>query len=118
MSNLSNTPRLITARIDKGSVSAKSLYPIFASDNDFSENEEMYDDDTLELGYTNQAERVSTEIFEKFKDIEDESERLEMMVKEVFNVSGFIGCSNYYGEYEYEVIETEYEYIIVIATIM
>jgi hypothetical protein len=40
------------------------------------------------------------------------------MVSDLFEVDGFIGNSSNYGEYEFEIVETEYEYIVVIATIM
>jgi hypothetical protein len=40
------------------------------------------------------------------------------MVSDLFEVEGFIGNSSNYGEYEFEIVETEYEYVVVIATIM
>jgi hypothetical protein len=40
------------------------------------------------------------------------------MVSDLFKVEGFIGTSSHYGSYEFEIIETEYEYIVVIATII
>ena len=106
---------LITARIDRGAVNETALVDILEQDNDFSENEEYYRPDTLALGFENEAERVSKEIYEKFKDNEEESERLNSMVTELFEVSGFIGASSNYGRYRYDVIETDFEYIVVIA---
>ena len=118
MSNLSNEPKLITCRVDKGNVDENSLYNLLASDSDFLEVEDMFREDTLSLGFLNEAERVSKEIFEKHKDIENECERVTRMFREVFNVSGFVGKSSCYGGYEDEIIETEFEYILIIATIM
>lgn len=120
MSNLNNTPRLITCRIDKCGVNEKSLIPILEQDNDFSENEDYFREDTLELGFENEAERVSKEIFEaNIVDVkDDELVGLHQMVAALFEVEGFIGNSSNYGEYEFEIIETEYEYVVVIATII
>jgi len=106
---------LITARIDRGAVNETALVDILEQDNDFSENEEYYRPDTLALGFKNEAERVSKEIYEKFKDNEEESERLDSMVTELFEIRGFIGASSNYGYYRYDVIETDFEYIVVIA---
>ena len=119
MSNLSNTPKLITCRIDAGCINEKSLIPIFETDMDFSMNEELYRPDTLELGFETEAERVSKEIYDKCIDRFDcQEELIDNMLKEVFEVEGFIGTSNEYGGFTYEIIQTEYEFIIIIATII
>ena len=120
MSNLNNTPKLFICRIDKHGVNETSLISILEQDNDFSENEDYFRIDTLELGFENEAERVSKEIFEKnLLDVkDDELVGLHLMVSDLFEVDGFIGNSSNYGEYEFEIIETEYEYVVVIATIM
>jgi hypothetical protein len=49
---------------------------------------------------------------------DDELVGLHLMVSDLFEVDGFIGNSSNYGEYEFEIVETEYEYVVVIATIM
>ena len=120
MSNLNNTPQLFICRIDKHGVDENSLISILEQDNDFSENEDYYRPDTLELGFENEAERVSKEIFDKnILDVkEDELVGLHQMVSDLFKVEGFIGTSSHYGSYEFEIDETEYEYIVVIATII
>jgi len=120
MSNLNNTPKLITCRIDRRGVNERSLIAILEHDNDFVENEEYYRPDTLELGFENEAERVSKEIYvANMVDVkDDELVGLHQMVAALFEVEGFIGTSGSYGEYEFEIIETEYEYIVVIATII
>jgi hypothetical protein len=125
MGNLNNTALLITHQINKGDVNEQSLIGILEQDNDFSENEEYYREDTLELGFNNEAERVSKEIFDKHKHLLDEDEEdfdeygaIQLMVNDLFDVQGFIGCSSNYGGYQYEVIETDFEYVVVIATII
>ena len=120
MSNLNNSPKLFICRIDKHGVNETSLISILEQDNDFSENTDYYRPDTLELGFENEAERVSKEIFEKnILDVkDDELVGLHQMVSDLFKVEGFIGTSSHYGSYEFEIIETEYEYIVVIATII
>ena len=120
MSNLNNTPQLFICRIDKHGVDENSLISILEQDNDFSENEDYYRPDTLELGFENEAERVSKEIFDKnILDVkEDELVGLHQMVSDLFKVEVFIGTSSHYGSYEFEIVETEYEYIVVIATII
>jgi hypothetical protein len=120
MSNLNNTPKIFICRIDTHGVDENSLISILEQDNDFSENEDYYRPDTLELGFENEAERVSKEIFEKnILDVkDDELVGLHQMVSDLFKVEGFIGTSSHYGSYEFEIIETEYEYIVVIATII
>jgi hypothetical protein len=119
MGNLSNKARLITARIDKGGLDEKSFISILDQDNDFSEN---YREDTLDLGFKNEAERVSKEIFDECKMSskigDDEFVFLQRMLMKLFKIDGFIGQSSYYGDYEYEVVETDFEYVVIIATIM
>lgn len=118
MGNLKNSVSLITCRIDKGKVNEKALYDIFASDCDFFENEDEYQFDTLDLGFENEADRQATEIWLKHKNVKDETKRLTLMLKDVFKVSGFIGSSSYYGNYQTEIIHTDNEFIVIIATIM
>jgi len=115
MSNHGNNVTLITARVDKGGINEKSLQSIFECDSDFSENVEYFRSDTLKKGFKNEAERVSTEIFKKRKKIKDEAERLDLMVADIFEVNNFIGQSGHYGDYTSEIIETDFEFIIVIG---
>lgn len=118
MSNLSNTPLIFISRIDKHGVHERSLVPILEQDNDFSQNEEYYRPDTLELGFENEAERVSKEIYEANKlDLkDDELVGLHQMVNDLFRVKGFVGTSNNYGGFTFEIVETEYEYVVIVAT--
>lgn len=125
MGNLSNTALLITHQINKGDVNERSLIVILEQDKDFSENEEYYREDTLELGFINEAERVSKEIFDKHKHLLDEDGEdfdeygaILLMVNDLFGIQGFIGLSSNYGDYNFDVIETDFEYVVVIATII
>jgi len=118
MGNLNNSISLITARVKRGEVNEKALYDIFASDSDFSQNEDEYQYDTLDKGFENEADRQATEIWVKYKNVKNERERLFLMMDEVFKVSGFIGNSSYYGNYSLEIIETDTEFIIIIGVIM
>jgi hypothetical protein len=125
MGNLNNTALLITHQINKGDVNERSLIGILEQDCDFSQNEEYYREDTLGLGFNNEAERVSKEIFDKHKNLLDKDKEdfdeygaIQLMVNELFDISNFIGQSSSYGDYSFEIIETDFEYIVVIATII
>lgn len=122
MGNLNNEAKLIIQRIDKGGVNETSLIDILAHDCDFTENEDCFREDTLDLGFKDEAERVSKEIFEKCKIKskigDDEYVLLYTMLLALFRVDGFIGKSNYYGDFKFEIVETDFEYVVVIATIM
>ena len=106
---------LFVFTIDKNNIDENSLVDILSQDNDLSENEDYYREDTLSLGFKNEAERVSKEIFDSYKDVEDESERVEKMVDELFEVDNFIGVSDHYGNYEFEITETDFCYVISVA---
>ena len=104
---------LHVVRVDKGSVNEKTLIPILEVDDDFNDNEEQF----RKLGFKNEAERVSKEIFDKFnpdEDCVDESELLYNMLKELFigNVNNFLFGSSICDSYMYVLTETEFEYII------
>jgi hypothetical protein len=112
------TPNVLIAQIDKNGLGEHSFIEIFSGDEDFTNNEEYFREDTLDLGYRDEAERVSKEIFHKAKEEvgeEDEYVLLGKMLKLLFEVPNFIGSSSCYGESTYEIIDTEFEYIIAIA---
>jgi len=120
MGNLSGNVTLAMARVRKGRIDRYSLKPLFNIDNDFTENGEYFREDTLELGYNNEADRVSKEIWDKHKDDDRNAEYnvLHRMVRDVFEVPNFIGKSNNYGNFEFEIIEFDLEYLVVIAVII
>jgi hypothetical protein len=105
MSNLNGTALLFTDRISKGSINEETLIGFLEQDDDF-------------VG--KMAKRISKEIYQKHEiDLKnDELWTLNLMIKDLFEVTGFIGCSSNYGDYSYEIIETEFEYVVVIATIV
>ena len=105
MSNTNGEINLIVIEIPVDDVDKDTLTSILDIDSDFIENEEYYRDDTLKLGYKNEAERVSSEIYDKHKNL-GSSERIECMVEDLFNVPNFIGTSGSYGSYEYKITHT------------
>ena len=119
MSNHGESANLIINVVDKGGVDEKSLESIFQSDNDFTENEDYFRPDTLKKGFKNEAERVSAEIFKKLNKLKkykgDELALVDAMVQAVFDVPYFIGKSDLYGDYTYDITETDFQYIISIA---
>ena len=44
----------------------KMFIPFFDIDSDFSENEEYYREDTLTLGFKNESERCSKELYDRY----------------------------------------------------
>jgi hypothetical protein len=121
MGNLKNEVKQIIFNVDRNSdaINETTLIPALSVDSDFTENEDYFREDTLELGFENEAERVSKEIFEECnkKDFADETELLNYMIGELFNVSNFIGTSESYGDYMFQVVETEFEFVVVISYI-
>lgn len=115
MSNHGNNAHLIISRVDKGGINENSLQEILEHDSDFGENEEYFRKDTLKKGFENEAQRVSAEIFKKHKKVDDESEQLEAMVNDLFKVNNFIGQSGHYGDHTFKIIETDFEFIVVIS---
>lgn len=119
MSNFNNTISQVIFLVDKGEINEKSLIPAFQNDADFTENEEYFREDTIELGFENEAERVSKEIYDECneQDFDSEFELLSNMVKKLFEVDNFIGQSSDYGEYEWQIVETEFSFVVVISYI-
>lgn len=119
MSNTTGSLNLKVVTIDKGEVNAKSLIEVFNIDADFRENEDAFRPTTLKKGYKNESERVSEEIFKKnVKKINPEDDELGLlgkMLEDVFQVENFIGNSSYYESHDYEITETDFQYVISIA---
>ena len=118
MSNFSGELKLIVVAIDKGAIDETSLQSILESDLDFKENSEEFRPDTIKKGFKNEAERVSAEIFKKHKKIKEESELVCAMVSDLFKVKGFIGNSSAYGQFSYNILETDFAFIVSIAVNM
>ena len=113
---------LHTFEISKGMINEKTFIDLLSMDNDFTVNADMFREDTLELGYKSEAERISKETFEIYKeelsDRDTEAEALENALKEIIdNADNFIGHSSYYGygDYILNIIETDYTYVVALA---
>jgi len=102
MGNHANNINLIVHTIDRFNIHENSLVEILEIDLDFEGDK---------------AIEVSKEIFDEFKVIEDELTRVEGMVKNLFERDNFIGDSSHYGDYTYEITETEFQFVISIAYI-
>jgi hypothetical protein len=120
MGNLRNEIGLIVFNVSKNcnAINERTLIPAFNEDLDFIENEDYFREDTLDLGFENEAERVSKEIFDEcVVSNYSEAELLEAMVKKLFDVDNFIGSSSYYGNYTYQIVETDFEFVVIISYI-
>ena len=104
-------------RIDKGNIDKNSLVELLSIDNDFLENVEYFRPDTLELGFENEAERVSEEIFDKFNDAleDDESYAIEGMFQKVVLLKNFVTQSSTTKSFDHTIVETDFEYILILA---
>lgn len=98
----------------------------FEIDEDFNENEDEFRKDTLELGFENEAQRCSHELFEKYEDEFFEGAYIEVLreaLEEAANYSiegtqHIVGNSSYTVEYEFTVIcinEEENVYEVVVS---
>lgn len=116
MANNNNNLTLHVFSVLKGSISENTLIPIIDIDADFSENEEYYRDDTLSLGYKNESERLSKEIFSKEYNTEkDERQLLLDLLNNIFNIDNFI--LNNCKESQFELTEAFDKYVVSIAYI-
>ena len=115
------TVNLIVFSMSVSMIDEDSLVDIFNRNGDFTENKELFRINTLALGFRNESARVSKEIYTKVGLAnpklleEDESEFVNLLVKEALLTEGFIGRGVPYGEYTYNITETDFEYIIAIA---
>lgn len=89
----------------------ETLINVISADLDLSENEEYFQDDTLELGYESEAERI---VDEAMKDAElNTLNDLEVLFVNVFDT---IGEQDFFGACDYEVeIISDDEVIIAYA---
>jgi hypothetical protein len=101
MSNHGQKANLIVTRIDRREINCETLVDILKVDLDFEDT----------------AEDISNEIYLEHLDVEDEGERIDAMIKSLFEVPNFIGQSSHYGDYRYEIVETEFEWVVAISYI-
>jgi len=87
--------------------SIKGLREIFNLDADFTENEEYYRDDTLKLGFNNEADRIIDELSkdEKFNNM-----AIEEQVEAIITYSSYflLNNSTYCGGYETTLTQIEH----------
>ena len=108
MSNYSNNQNMFTFIIDK--VDEKTLIPVFDIDLDFSQNEEYFREDTISLGFKNESERCSKELYDRFKDnSKNQNQLLCQMVGKLpcYNngqQSFILGNENHSGDYATQVV--------------
>jgi len=117
--------KLGVQQIDINGCNEKMFIDFFAVDSDFYENEEYWREDTLELGFNNEAERCSKELYDKyFADAPDGyMETLDAVLDEAacMSIDGcqFIaGNTTYTSEYYITLIcvdEEENNYVAVLS---
>ena len=87
-------------------VTKEDLIDLFF-DNDFTENEEYFREDTLKLGYKSEAERLATEFLEKDMPAFD---KMEACIETQCESS-----SSYYQDYTISATRIEDTYVIAVA---
>lgn len=114
---------LTVHQIEVSGCNEKMFKDFFEIDSDYSENEEYFRENTLRLGFENEAERCSKELFKKYKKKFYEGAYKEVLEealeKAVENYPDFIlGNSTYTSKYEITIIctnEEENEYTVVVS---
>lgn len=71
-----------------------SLYEIMEQDNDLTENEDYFQDDTLELGYDSEADRIVKEYIKENKF----PTSVKSYIKAYEEIFTFISRQEYFGE--------------------
>lgn len=102
---------LHVTKISKASPKA-GICSLFEKDMDFIENEDYFREDTLELGFKNEAERIATEEVEELMGATISADTIERIV-----VDKLFGSSSFYGEYEIEIIEEEELFLVAFAVL-
>lgn len=116
MSNYSNEINLKVFTVAKNDVDKSIVQSILSIDNDFTENKEYFREDTLELGYLNEAERYASEIYDECREYQCPRRRLGEMLNKVQSISSFlINNANYCNGNEIEITETDNMFVISIA---
>ena len=78
----------------------ESLYDIMAQDNDLTENEDYFQDDTLELGYESEADRIVKEYIKE----NGFPRSIKAYVKAFEHVFTFMSRQEYFGDCETDFI--------------
>jgi len=106
----------------------KMFVPFFEIDSDFSENEEYFRKDTIALGFDNEAERCSKELYDKYfsDEYDGYQETLEMALSEgaEMSVEGsqfILGNKTYTNQYDITLIcvdDHHNDYVVIISYIL
>ena len=84
-------------------------YDVIAVDNDLSENEDYFRDDTLDLGYDNEAQRIVNEA------MEDRGIKTLEQINEAFGIIfGALSEQEYFNNCEYEVSQLDKDKFLII----
>lgn len=78
-----------------------NLYDLISMDNDLTENEDYFQDDTLELGFESEADRIVKEALKKLGQ-PTTAEEFEKVAEKVFES---ISNQEYFGVCELDVIQ-------------
>lgn len=102
MGNLSNqlTSGKVKISLDPGKIE-QGLYELINFDLDFTENEEYFREDTLSLGYSNEADRLVKEHIAENK-ITNKKELFDCCS----DLLGMVFDSSFYGDWTLEVVES------------
>lgn len=108
MGNYNNTVNLAIFNFMEDAIDRSAVEEILNIDSDYSENEEEYREDTITLGFENEAGRSSEEIFDKCKHIKDPEDRLKAIVEETIGFSNgchqfIVGNDNWCRDHTYEI---------------
>lgn len=86
----------------------EGLYNIFRHDCDFTENKEYFRDDTLSLGYNDEAERIIVEYVNHYRKkytLKQEGDIENLINQLCLEIFGNDSC--YYQKWEYDVIKID-----------
>jgi len=109
MSQLSLSSHLFEIELINEEVSKQDLIDLFF-DNDFTENEDYFQEDTLELGYESEAERLATEFFN--------NEDMNAYDKIEACINAQLESSNYYHDYDIESTRIGNVYVIAVSMLI
>ncbi|MEK6829784.1 MAG: hypothetical protein AABY15_06720 [Nanoarchaeota archaeon] len=107
----------------------KMFKEFFEIDADFSENEDYFREDTTDLGFENEAERCSKELFKKYEKKFYGKEAYADVLKNALDKAAnyhagdtqfILGSSTYTSKYEISIIctnEEENEYTVIVSVL-
>ena len=109
MPQLSLQSHFFEVEIENEQVTKEQLMDLFF-DNDFTENEDYFRDDTLELGFENEAERVASELLA--------NEDMPAFDKLEGCIEAQCESSNYYHDYNISATRIEDTYVIAVSLLI